>query len=1763
MKNCTIKSPHQMGEVTFGVSVPFTDEEQQRIKVTTSTTLGALLERARQLFHSVSIENCDILVSLKDGTFTFASPDEVVSSFSLPEEPSILLARKEFSVTVEYEKVKPMEITVANNEPVDSVLLRVCKQVGSLKPKHFVVCIEETRLVEGKETIFYDVLVNSMSIVEQRPDAKKLTIMEADSDKVKLNFMELYLRGPVYLSLSDALQLSAYLLQATKGPYRCFNGTHQALTKFLPIRFRDTSGVGEDLRVQWSFLEDCTKDEAAKKFKKNVQALPLFNCTSFTCERKKKDKDSKLPEKEFELIFTERRMIFLDFIKFKSRMSIPYRDLLSVSRKEGKATITYWENGEVKEVFFSTATSRSLFQKLVEIVVDLETAEKANENEPFIFRTKEDIENDKDRIEYFPTDFIYDFINMDEKEERIQYSECMQALFVRADACAWHLSVLLSKVTQNNAKLLRNEITAYYTRLMAYLTWLTYDQRPYDVAVAIGEMIPHLEEKFEQARSTIRDVCQLMGTVRKMFVPISNDPIYIAAKEVIGYVIGHLFSYIEMPYATKEKDTAPFDDLIKRFLENALTLKEHINTYMFTVGDLAVKKSMQVCLDFIFMHHLSSLSMFPLIIDSSVLGQLDPTIILHQDSCNIMMSAIVEFSRVLWEDRKQLTDEQLKAFLEQAAQLVKTLLPIATPLAIHIKAIEEFLKIVDLNLPGLTSTIRMCFLTFKEYAEKLIGSFERVQACELPHVQFHYVQTLSVLVFVQPEVLLSEMALARERFIAIGKDAYLKLVSGLPTFDLFYEEGKNPSAAALRLYVAEKLDQDVEGKSISDLVQRIFPVLSLQQMIGRSVSEWSTTLLQILVWEVIFVHGVAARAIYQTRVKVASGEFAASEDTKKKLGDLTLFDEYGIWIPAKSGEPIVEVMKLMEGDSTLTGNEGFAPVMQILKFATEHDAYLTIPKVDSPEQIKLLNDAASLMSQLFYSTFSALLRTNLPAAMTRFPQMYYSAIVFYRVLREMAFQPAYFQVPKLMIKMGRTLKALEYGALSFFSSGKLNAIYMAKFQGFGKRIRKALLVTEATDMTSFYPIESFKAPSPIDIKRKASRRTDMADLIAEYRVLKNELVECLVLHEKENLEVLSERLSGAVNDIISLANLVDPETQVGQTISDGFAKFVAELPVIYSYKLSAFHLRSCLEKLDTGIDEAVDDTAARLYEAVTPQKLNDLSESIEKTKWEPSDRASFIQSFTELLKPMLGQLQDSDEMQVVYDILNLVQDNDMGEVKFLVSTLSDQKPEVLLKCLKESKYFKYVRKIEKESEKVEYSNCFLWYKAAVKKIADYLKFQNESSGAVEAMSKLSDNLDDGFTPDQKSLERCAKNISSACEKLDIPELKALAAHCDHVKESMPKLIQTADSFNSVILSSKDFNGISLTYKDSVRQVISFFYNEYLLQDWDIQPFIDLCSLVMKPLSTSYTSESVADALIGARRLMRKLRLTERTVRASFVTDCDKLLTKAEHACRDFYARAQHAHDATMKKHRANVDEIITTFGNLNEGNIKKFVMRLMSNLSLDISTMDTFDSSRITQKAAELFNELKASNDRSVQVKALIRWIEGMDKDILPVDYEKLLDILRKLLETLEAPEEESMFSCDQDVLIELAVQLSSALAQLGAIRNSLALVKDMHKLYSIKDGMLRYITTVMRTFEAYAEEIHTFSVTSHPVTGVIRSIPVMCEKLENMIEASFMLTYTKRHAEEAVDSMKAFVESCPKDVQETMEKLIQEPIQLIMSIGD
>ena len=58
-----------------------------------------------------------------------------------------------------------------------------------------------------------------------------------------------------------------------------------------------------------------------------------------------------------------------------------------------------------------------------------------------------------------------------------------------------------------------------------------------------------------------------------------------------------------------------------------------------------------------------------------------------------------------------------------------------------------------------------------------------------------------------------------------------------------------------------------------------------------------------------------------------------------------------------------------------------------------------------------------------------------------------------------------------------------------------------------------------------------------------------------------------------------------------------------------------------------------------------------------------------------------------------------------------------------------------------------------------------------------------------------------------------------------------------------------------------------------------------------------------------------------------------------------------------------------------------------------------------------------------------------------------------------------------------------------------------------------------------------------------------------------MCDKLEVLIESSFMLSLTKRHVEEASQSIKDFYESCPDDVKENIQAAIQEPIQAIESL--
>jgi hypothetical protein len=1735
-----------MGEITFEVLVPFADEPPKRMNAVPTMTVSALFFCASQLFKAVTADAYDVLISLTDGTYAFPALGDTISSFALPESPSILLSPKEFKVTVAYEKFAPFEFTVSCRERVESILSRVCRLVGSIKPKHFVVCHESF------------VLINSLSIVEQKPGASNLRVVDASSDEVKMNFMELYLKGPVYLSLTDAVQLSAYLLQATKGPYRCFRGTNHQIVRLLPVRFQNSPGVLDDLRVQWSFLWDCTRDAATRKFTLNVQQLPLFNCTSFRGERLKADKKSFLP-KVFELIFSDRRLLVLDFIQFKSRYSIAYRDVLAIDRDDDQIEFEYWDHGSVKSLRFETNTARSLFTKAVALIATETIAnglDLGTGTNTYKFRTEEEMTGGRHRIEYFPTNFIYDFINMDEVDESkgkapLPYSELMHALAIRADSCAWHISVLLSKVTESTAKVLAGEITSYYARLMAYLTWLTYDHRPYDIAYDLEDLIPSLENHIHEARETIVKVRLIMQGVLRMFAPISKDRIYSSSKNVIGYVVSHLFSYIELPYASNDEKNPVFQEAVKTFLQNTVSMKDHIKNCLFSVGSLAVKAALQQTLDFVFRHHVGSLHLFTHVVETSPFREIDPSVILHQDSCNIMMTAIVEFSRLLWEDRQPLTDDRLQSFLAQAADLARALVAADPPRQMHLKTISEFLKIIDLNLSGLRSTTYHCFVAFREYASRLIGAFEIVPTLELPHMRLRFVQAVSTLVYAQPFVLKDCVPSVLRAVSDVTRLAYLKLLEDTALFDLGIEDGRDASAAALRIYIEGTLKPEGSEGPVPQTFETIFPVLALEHMVGRTVSEWSSTIANAYLWQIAFVHALAAHVIYLVRVDVSSGRLVPGAPAKKALGELSDFGEFSLWFPHTSSDRLEAARKLLAGDPKLAKDPTVADGLSLIKLALDAKPYLQLPKLTSPETIKIVNDAITLIFRFAFNDVSGLLRTNLPAAMAKFPQMFCAAELFSQIVYAIALRPAYVRALDLVVKMRPMLENIEYAALSYFSSGSISTMQLTKFQKCQKFIRIGASFSKWTDLTSLCPLVPLKVPPAINPTAKAIKRSDVSDLIADYRVAKNDLVECLVLHEKDNLEIVAERVGTAATRTLELLNLVIPENTVAPRIVTAFSSFTEALPKVFTYKLTPLHLRECLVPLDTVLDQAVEDIAASIYLPAEPARLRALLAQLRKGQWVPAARQALVTDFVTAITPLI---KDAPQhlAQLLFDGLQALQDNELTDFEFLVLSF-DEPLQPRFASILWNGYIAYVKGLEAAQRTTIYCDVFVWFREAVASIVTALKAENPQPKALEAVEALVEDLDSKTT-----IELISANVSRACSIFNNAGLTALRSKVQRIASVIPQLDAARDRLLTALAGFTDLHAAALIYNPAVRQIMLIFYAEFRLQDWDPRDFIELTERLAAPLEQQYASLVVSETLIATRRLMRRIRLTRPSAQPSFVTQVDKVLTRLEAQLGEYYKGKARERNSSMAKQRAVVDEFVQTFKRLPESNITQFVVRLIRNLSLDLATDRSFEPSGISRSITALFDDLSVSLDRTVQIRSLLTWLESVAPSVFPVDYDRLLGILRDLVARAAGPADEGLFSFEPTSLVDLAVQLSDALAGLNNLRHAVSLVKDVHKLFPVRAGFLKALTTVIRAFEAYAEEIQTFEGDGHPLRGVITTLPRMCTSLQNLVEEAFSGTVAKSDADAAAATVKEFVESCPPSIRETIDGIMGGPVRML-----
>ena len=429
-----------MGDlITCKVVFPFSENPPAEISVHGESTFEVIYPRALQLFPDSGDLDLEFLIELIDGTYQFVDLEKPISAYPLPENPSIYLVTPEYEISFKYqaddskEQKKEPSITKENqefkmkinaHESVETILAKIAKEHSTCTPDTFV-------LRDGDVT-----LIRPLSITEQNPGCKSLIICDSSSEAVKTPFVDLYLHGPVFLPLSDAIHLSAFLLQSEKGPSRHFNGQISSLNSFLPERFSNTPGAAADLHMEWCFLHSTSRAKATHDFVESVQRLPLFNCITFSCEWK----DSTYSKtKTFELIFTKTRVIFLDNTAFKMRLSIPYDDFLSITYDDTDFTLTYTPDGETEaEIQYSADTPRALFSKAVASVISEAEGNRVSENDisTYSFRTLSEIRelasqipsensegkeknDDENPIKYyvvprFSTVFLEDFMKMNE-----------------------------------------------------------------------------------------------------------------------------------------------------------------------------------------------------------------------------------------------------------------------------------------------------------------------------------------------------------------------------------------------------------------------------------------------------------------------------------------------------------------------------------------------------------------------------------------------------------------------------------------------------------------------------------------------------------------------------------------------------------------------------------------------------------------------------------------------------------------------------------------------------------------------------------------------------------------------------------------------------------------------------------------------------------------------------------------------------------------------------------------------------------------------------------------------------------------------------------------------------------------------------------------------------------------------------------------------------------------------------------------------------
>ncbi|EAY20913.1 hypothetical protein TVAG_437390 [Trichomonas vaginalis G3] len=1742
-----------MQELTVIVDFPYGQVEKKEVTVPAFSTVGSIYSHAKLLFPEMdNIGEHNICIELIDGTFTYADLDKPIKNFQIPEKPRVELVPLTFDLTFNFPgterkkddtrkevpsiKRDPITLTINLKDSIRTIKERISKEINSISPDAFVV--------EHNGTVLFDAL----PIPEQVSGAKSFEIYADDTDK-KIDFLDLYLRGPVYLPFSDAVSLSAYLLQASVGPSRAYKGAISDLAKYLPRRFQSVNGAAVDLHLEWTFLNSVSRFQAEKEFVTKVQALPLFNCQSFTAAKLPNDTNPRLPD-NFELIYTERRIFVLDYIKFKTRLSINYDDVLSIQRDNTTIKLTYSIDGEnVEEVRFTSRTCRSIVRKTVSCINGTDSLEETQ----FTFRTKEDILQQKQTIRppIFCEDYVWDFITKDETITDLTNANLMHALLIRADSCAWHLSVLLEKVNANTAKVLKDEITAYHSRLIGYLKYLTYDHRPYDNAYKIGWLLSSLDSKYDEAKAIIKDVLTNLALVRQSFVPISKDPIYVTSRNVISFILSHLISCMELPYATEERRVEAFQEIVKLFLENGLELKDLISKYLFSVGDVELKTKMQQRLDYLFRHHLLSVNLFPLITESSQFHDIDPSVILHQDSMNNMMTAMVEFSRVLWEDRKKLPDDHLKEFLSAAADICKMILNPDNQNSTLIHTLIEFNKLVAFNLPGLFNEHRTLFTMINPAITILRDSYSRVQNFSSSVVVSDLLTIAVILVIDQPSVLAKECAQLFQLLEGSLHHVYNQYANDVGLFELDPTEARNDSFSALKCYVQDNINFEVDECTVGELLLNMGPGLALSWLIHRPVSEFCQIFLKLYNLYHWFVHATIHRVLYDAS---NSEEITLSDKSKEIINKLSVHE-------ASYFAYSLTLEEDLELAHDVTADLENSPMQVILEAACKSDTTLPNWKelFGKPQFISIMVNAGALQLSLTLNSILVAQNTDTMRFLLQFPFAFVSLQHSVDILHNLVGTPGSFDSPRIYMRSNIAISLIKNEVKVLCSTTVPGNKLISAVNDASKILHSIGNMYHDFDLSPLTPLVKFPITQQINSKAVADCRTDMASIMGDYRISKNDFIEAVSRKDEQLTLSTLARIHKSAQEAAELINYIEPDNKLSEDVQKSFDRFINNVSRIWTYRLTALHIRDELENLDNSIDKIVDEVATKMYEPATQEKLQKTIKDFDNIKLNPTERDEFAKKIVSSIKKLADKTQKDDEIiEILYEMLMLLKDNKLYELRETAMTLDDAADE-FTKIFEQSKYATMVASCEESVDRIKFiDTIFVWFLNDLELLVKQIKSDAYNKNAGDGLEILVRNIDSSFVPDITNLEIINQNVSEASTILSYPVMLKLTEKCQIAAQNLTTISKSYNTLTETILKNTAFSGNSLIYKDAVLQIITNIYKEFTIQGWSSDEFDSICQTISDPLLSDYSSDKMSKSLLRIRRFLRTIRMHKPNAHPRYVAETEHILNELERTLLESFNQQQNKINVKVNNTVQIIKNYSSTLVKAPNGQIKNFVVRLINNLSMDVSTFRTFEADTLQRGINKLYDSLRKSTSKADHINALIHWLESIERGILPVDVDELLEILKQISSKLKRSEE-SLFDITDSQMINIAIGLSDALAMLAKIRISLNLIKSHHKLAPIRDQLHAFIVQIMRSLEAYADEIHTFHIESHPVLGIIETAPVMCEKIELLIESGFTLAASvSRHASESIEAIKVFVDKCPEDFRPIIEKESLEPIRLL-----